>query len=299
MGLKFILSFILLFTSAATVLAYGPKQFPRDNYVYRPRIDVGMKPYLATSLHGTKQLVLTYDDGPHPTRTEKILDILQEYDVKATFFVVTKRITAKTMPIIQRILRDGHILASHDHDHDDNNGETENEFRSELIKTVTTVEEIVKREGVTQEHLYYRFPYGAYGKNTAYHHLNVMREVSYVLYGENCLNFVFWDIDTADWVPTITPAQVAQNVRANMEGGRAYSFRRVNGQYVTTPYTINKPYGGGVILMHDVQEKTIAASRLILEEARDKGWTFVTLPEVEEFAYGSRQCLLIDPPYAP
>jgi peptidoglycan/xylan/chitin deacetylase (PgdA/CDA1 family) len=288
---SFFLCLTIFFTQTAG--ASKPKQFPRDEHTYIPQQDTGMRPYLATSLYQTNQLVLTYDDGPHPTRTDKILDLLAEYDVKATFFVVTEKITEQTMPIIQRMLREGHILASHDHDHDDNNSEGEAIYRRELTQTISKVEEILSREGVHQQHMYYRFPYGAYGQNANYHHFNVMKEVSQILYGENCINFVFWDIDTADWVPTIKASQVAQNVRANMEGGTAYSFRRVDGAYVTKPYTIKNPSRGGVVLMHDVQEKTLAASRLILEDARAKGWSIVPLQNVKEYAYENRQCQLI------
>jgi len=273
------------------------KQFPEDNFVYRPMQDVGMTKYQATSIHGTKKLSLTYDDGPHLERTPKILDLLKEFNIKATFFVLTSTVNEKNRFIIDRIVNEGHMLASHDHDHDDNNGETEQTYRSELASTVKATKTFLDDLGVHQIEMYYRFPYGAYGKNKTYHHLNIMKEVSQELFGDNCINFAFWDIDSSDWLPVITPEEVAQNIRAHMEGGKAYTFKAqvVNGQrtWVKSPYTITKPPSGGVILMHDIQEKTLKASRLIFEEAKQKGWEFVPLNSIKEFEYGNKECVLL------
>lgn len=273
-----------------------PKQFPEDNMIYRPGQDVGMAPYRAVSLYGTNQFALTYDDGPHATRTPKILDLLKEFGVTATFFVLTSQINETTRPIIERIVNEGHQLASHDQDHDDNNGETGPIYKSELSQSIVTLEGILAEMGVHQREMYYRFPYGAYGKARTYHHLNVMKEVSRELYGENCINFVFWDIDSSDWLPSITSEEVAQGVKAHMEGGTAYSFKAatVNGRRVWTKvsYQITKPLKGGVVLMHDIQEKTLSATRLILTEAKAKGWKVVPLNISKEFNYGNKECVL-------
>ncbi|HAZ14748.1 MAG: hypothetical protein A2X86_10445 [Bdellovibrionales bacterium GWA2_49_15] len=289
----------LLFLALTMTAAFGdslPKQFPDDNVVYRPGHDVGMSPYLAKSLYGTNKLALTYDDGPHAVRTPKMLDLLKEFDVKATFFVLTSQINETTRPIIERIVNEGHQLASHDKDHDDNNGENEATYKAELKASVVTIEGVLAEMGVHQREMFYRFPYGAYGKAPSYHHLNIMKQASQELYGDNCINFVFWDIDTSDWLPVITPQEVAQNVRSHMEGGTAYTFKAatVDGRRVWTkvPYRINNPSKGGVVLMHDIQEKTLAATRLILTEAKAKGWQIVPLNVAKEFDYGNKECVL-------
>ena len=59
--------FVLAFISS--LLYAAPKQFPEENYIYRPRVDKGMGKYKAISMRGTKQLVLTYDDGPKVSTT--------------------------------------------------------------------------------------------------------------------------------------------------------------------------------------------------------------------------------------
>jgi len=293
--LVYIVSLLLILPS----LVFGEelKQFPDDGHIYRPRVDTGMGKYQAKSLHGTNQLVLTFDDGPHIEYTGKILDLLKEYNAKATFFVLTSKINENNRYLIDRIINEGHFLSSHDSDHDNNNNESEETYKKELKKSIELIEEITNELGVFQREKYYRFPYGAYGKSRYYHHMNVIKEVSEILYGENCINFAFWDIDTNDWVPTMSSAEVAQNVKANMEGGTAYTFRKAslaNGRrgWVKVPYQIRNPIKGGVVLMHDVQKRTIEGTRLILKMAQAKNWSIIPLNEVEEFDYKNKTCVL-------
>ena len=273
------------------------KQFPLDDHDYVPKLDKGLRKYRTKSLKGTNKIVLTYDDGPHPVHTPKILDLLKKYNAKATFFVLTKKINSETLPIIHRIINEGHILASHDHDHDNNNKEDERTFKQELTTTIKTIESITDSLGVHANEMYYRFPYGAYGLNEAYHHMNVMKQVSDELYGENCINFAFWDIDTLDWVPVFKSSHVAQNVLANMRGGRAYSYKRkrtISGKkkYYLVKYKVRRPNKGGVVLMHDIQKRTIKATETILKYAKKYKWKIIPLSDVKEFSYGNKTCVM-------
>jgi len=58
---------------------------------------------------------LTFDDGPNPAATPKLLDVLARHGVNATFFVIDKHITAATAPIVRRTFEDGHAVALHWH----------------------------------------------------------------------------------------------------------------------------------------------------------------------------------------
>jgi chitooligosaccharide deacetylase len=60
-------------------------------------------------------IYLTFDDGPNPTATPQLLDVLREHDVRATFFVIDKHITDETVPILRRTFEDGHAVALHSH----------------------------------------------------------------------------------------------------------------------------------------------------------------------------------------
>lgn len=267
-----------------------PKQFPDDNLVYRPRVHTGFGQYRTKSLHGTNKLVLTYDDGPHISYTPKILDLLGMYGVKATFFVLTKNINPQNRHIIDRIILEGHTLASHDHDHDNNNNESETTYREELTKTINDIQYIFAEFGVDNTPIFYRFPYGAYGTNGAYHHMNIMKEVSNDLFGENCINFAFWDIDTADWVGNMTSQDVADGVKGHMLGGYGFTHTKENGRWVKKAYKISNPPKGGVVLMHDVQKKTIKGTEILLGMANEHAWEIVPLESAPEFSFEDKTC---------
>ena len=63
-----------------------------------------------------KRIAITFDDGPHPIYTPEILDILAEYDVKATFFVVGENVR-KNPELIERELEEGHEVGNHTYTH--------------------------------------------------------------------------------------------------------------------------------------------------------------------------------------
>lgn len=63
-----------------------------------------------------KVVVLTFDDGPHPKYTEPILNLLEQYDAKSTFFIVGQQ-AEKNPEIILRMYEDGHELANHTYSH--------------------------------------------------------------------------------------------------------------------------------------------------------------------------------------
>jgi peptidoglycan-N-acetylglucosamine deacetylase len=58
-------------------------------------------------------IYLTYDDGPNPTTTPDLLDVLSRERVRATFFLIDAHVTDETAPLIQRMFADGHAVAVH------------------------------------------------------------------------------------------------------------------------------------------------------------------------------------------
>src|ERR687891_1286709 len=58
---------------------------------------------------------LTFDDGPNPTTTPDLLDVLAREGVHATFFLIDRHITAETAPLVRRMFADGHAVALHSH----------------------------------------------------------------------------------------------------------------------------------------------------------------------------------------
>jgi peptidoglycan/xylan/chitin deacetylase (PgdA/CDA1 family) len=101
------LSRLLLFVlSATTVLIVYLLFHPRNQWLVANR----------SRVEGAGCVALTFDDGPDPIYTPKLLDLLREKDVKATFFVVGKR--ADQYPeIVRRTWAEGHLVANHTWSH--------------------------------------------------------------------------------------------------------------------------------------------------------------------------------------
>ncbi len=62
------------------------------------------------------EVAFTFDDGPHPKYTSKVLDILKEDDVKATFFLVGKK-AEENIEVVRRIVKEGHQIGNHSMSH--------------------------------------------------------------------------------------------------------------------------------------------------------------------------------------
>lgn len=81
--------------------------------------DIGSNIYLKTLCHGQageKTVALTFDDGPNPHMTPLVLDVLKEYGIKATFFLVGTEVQ-KNQDIVRRMISEGHIVGNHTHSH--------------------------------------------------------------------------------------------------------------------------------------------------------------------------------------
>lgn len=177
---------------------------------------------------------LTYDDGPHSSRTDEILNTLGANNIKATFFVVAKNLKRLTRQA-QRELEMGMGLANHSYTHaqltkfKSNNEKLEYEI-TEASNVLTSI--WGASWGAPQGHpyRYFRLPYGA-GTNTS-----VIRQKI----AKNNMVHVFWNVDSLDWQDK-DPKSI---------------FRRVKTQ-------MNKR-GRGIILMHDIHRQTVQSSNDII-----------------------------------
>lgn len=257
-------------------------QYPEDR-VYSPS-DRGWMQYYARSLYNTNTFTLTFDDGPHATHTPKLLDVLKKHNVKATFFILTTKVSESSIPLLKRILDEGHILANHGPSHDNSNTLTEVQWKEQLRTSMKAMVSYHQRAGHEFTNIYYRYPYGAYAGRSDYHHMNALQDVSKELFGENCIQFAFWDVDTVDWLAGMTSAEISQNIVAWNEGGKAIDFlRKPDGTFVKKSYIVKEPTAGGVVLNHDIHAVTPGAIDLFLTYAKQRGVKIVRLDEVEEF----------------
>lgn len=86
-----------------------------------------------------KIVAITFDDGPHPTFTPQLLDILAKYHAKATFFVSGNKV--KRFPdVLKRQIEDGHEIANHTYNHIYNRNITSSTLELELMKTDTEIQ---------------------------------------------------------------------------------------------------------------------------------------------------------------
>lgn len=197
---------------------------------------------------------LTFDDGPSKN-TMKILDILKQYNAKATFFVIGNCICEENRNIIERIIEEGHAIGLHA-----NNHVYEKFYADEtsFLQDYQCLYETLKEEyGI--ETAMFRLPGGSackylYGKGKDY--VEKMHEK-----GFSCFD---WNVTGEDSVGTPTVHSIQQNV-----------FDRV--------FRYETP----IVLLHDscIADKTVEALPGVIEKIREEGYIFMTLEQREEYVF--------------
>lgn len=119
------------------------------------------RPPAATPPEGGKRVALFFDDGPHPTITPTILDILRENGVKASFFLVGKQ-CEKYPGLVRRIHSEGHVIGGHSYSHEYNfSNLLYDELRFEVENCVNVIRSILTEGGVADPRVrYFRCPGG-------------------------------------------------------------------------------------------------------------------------------------------
>ncbi|TDQ28861.1 peptidoglycan/xylan/chitin deacetylase (PgdA/CDA1 family) [Tenacibaculum caenipelagi] len=93
-----------------------------------------------------KVIALTFDDGPNPNYTEKILDLLRQYNAEATFFCIGKN-CEQHPDILKRIDSENHIIANHTYTHPSSFGFlNSNQVEKEISKTTNVIEDIIGKK---------------------------------------------------------------------------------------------------------------------------------------------------------
>lgn len=147
---------------------------------------------------GHKYIALTFDDGPEPNSTNRILETLDQYDAKATFFMLSNKVEANP-DLANKVADNGHEIANHSVTHADLGKLGRNQIRNEMINSKEKIENIT---GVTPT--LFRPPYGS--KNEMVH------EVA----SETDQSIALWSIDTYDWQhlnPNATFEKIQNNVK--------------------------------------------------------------------------------------
>lgn len=175
------------------------------------------------------KVYLTFDDGPG-ANTEKILDILDEYQVKATFFVVGKD-TESERTLLREIVDRGHTLGMHSYSHKYTELYASKEaFAQDFTRQRDYLEEVTGVESVI-----YRFPGGS--SNTV-STLNMQLFADYL--DSEGVRFFDWNVSSGDGGSVLLPAEtIAKNVLTGVKGKSA-----------------------SIVLMHDSAEKSTTVEAL-------------------------------------
>lgn len=146
------------------------------------------------------KIALTFDDGPHPIYTREILDILREYGIRATFFVIGQNVELYP-ELVEQELAEGHEVGNHTYSHC-HFSETSSE---QIIREIEACERSVYQLCEYRTKLF-RPPEGVLPE--AIH--DYARDADYTV--------VLWSIDTYDWAHNPVD-QIMKNIRRNADPG--------------------------------------------------------------------------------
>ena len=159
-----------------------------------------------------KAVALTFDDGPHPTYTAEILDILKEHGIKATFFVIGENIE-RSKDVLMRCADEGHEIGNHTYSHAAANNCTARALKEEIEKTDRIIYELIGKKTEL-----FRPPTG------------ICNNRSVSLSTELGLKTIVWNVDTRDWAHTSTD-KIIKNVLENVKSGSIILFH----DYISAP----------------------------------------------------------------
>lgn len=183
----------------------------------------------------TKRYVFfTFDDGPHPEYTIEILKILQRYNLRATFFVLGKKV--RSYPeVLEAIKRSGHRIGNHSYSHRFVWIMPPNLIEKEFEETDKVVKGIIE-----EEPSYIRPPWG--GNNLA-----LWKHIS-----KDGKGLVLWSLDSKDWMRNISTDDIVRNVLEKVKPGDIILFH--DGRW------------------DDISKKTVEALPRIIEGLINRGY---------------------------
>ena len=203
---------------------------------------------------GTRVCYLTFDDGPSEN-TEKVLDILAKYHIKATFFVIGESLTEERRATVQRVIEEGHTIGMHANVH-----EYEHLYASldSFLSDYETLYDKLKEDyGI--ETAIFRFPGGSVcnclGGQGKYYIQEMQKRGFY------CFD---WNVSGEDSVGSPTVASIQKNVLS-----KGLDCRRA------------------IVLLHDskMAVKTVEALPAIIESFQKEGFEFQSLENAENYVF--------------
>lgn len=201
----------------------------------------------------SRQLALTYDDGPNDPHTQRLLEVLARHNVRATFFLIGRYV--KRRPEIAReIAQAGHVVGNHTFTHPLLIFKSGEEIRRELAECRAAMEDAI---GVHSN--LFRPPFG--GRRPAV--LRVAREIGF--------EPIMWNVTGHDW--NAPPAgEIERKVAKQIRGGDVILL-----------------HDGGHTQLAADRSQTVLATDHLLSRYKNEGFEFVTIPEMISQAHTAIQ----------
>lgn len=187
----------------------------------------------------TKQVALTFDDWASEDTVLRILDILDSYQIKATFFVIGHAVEKK--PALARIiLNRGHDVASHSYGHKDLRTMTPEEIQEDMVKAHHVITEALQQ----QPKLYMRPAQGL-----------ITDEIAKVVAATGYQMIALYDIASFDWDPKLTRDDIVTRVLTSVQPGSVIVMHIMDNR------------------------KTAEALPIIIERLQSQGYSFVKMAD--------------------
>ena len=191
---------------------------------------------------GRKVLYLTFDDGPSSRYTPQLLDLLKEYQIKASFFTVAQS-AADNPELIARMKAEGHLIGTHSVRHQNVLFRGGRFTYRDLDRSVRTLESLG-----CHVH-YYRPPWG---------HLNLFTLLFLRRMG---LRLVFWDVMAEDWEGDTTSGIICGKILSRVYPGAVICLHDGRGE-------------------NEAPGRTLEALKKALPELLDQGYEFRTVDRI-------------------
>ena len=189
----------------------------------------------------SKTIYLTFDAGYENGNVEKTLNVLKEKNIPAAFFILSNLI--KTEPeLVARMAEEGHLVCNHTSSHKDMSAVCDS---TDFAEEITSLEKIYKGSTGKEMAKYFRPPEGKFSENT----LRYAHEMEY--------KTIFWSFAYADWDNNaqMSVTEAKEKIMSNM-------------------------HNGAVLLLHPTSATNAAILGDVIDELKDKGYTFGTLDEL-------------------
>lgn len=223
------------------VVAVNPKGSKPDS---ETRLDNNQSVFKVKAIDNRDKVALTFDDGPDDTYTEQIMDILDEKNVKATFFFLGCN-TENYPDVARKVAEHGHEIGNHSYSHPDfTKLSVDSAYDDQILKTEKIFEKVMGINSVV-----FRPPYGSITSS----------EKSY--FKDHGYDVILWDVDTLDWDKRVnTTSHISSCVLNETRDG----------------YIVLMHSGGGD------RSHTVEALPEIIDGLKERNYRFCTVSELLE-----------------